>query len=524
MTSSGQQPILAAFPPPTASYRITSSDMDPDRRAAKAVSQLREMEVIHGSFPFGIEVSQRILSRSTSLLALITSAGDTISGRPSDQHIYSRLGDASAAYTELGGMEPISWIEHHELVRSRFVQLLSPSKKKKNTMNDADRLDHRPVRLREWRYGVVLFAKSLSKKLKSKRNKHDEFQKKAQICIDAIHSLITILRDNSEEALFQDDYGFLVALCQRAILLPGSFSCSNPEGLTIEGAPADAGASANVYRGSLGTAPMAVKNFRLYYRTVNQVKKRFIREVLILQLVQHPNVLRFISILNESLKIRYLSVLDGASRRWSPLFISIWDRTRRSKRAKGNILVDDHGKAAVADFGLSFIQREDLIEASSHTAGRLSPSVTSISTLAATVLSAGSSTGGGTFRWMAPERLVPSAYNLPTAKATMKSDVYSFGMLVLEVYSRTPPWGSRAEGGIALSVVTNLRPARPEIKRSVNRVEAGAGKSHQKYIFYGVQPNAWMKQAGRAVRECRNGTRGPGSLPRQTAPSEIEHG
>ncbi|KAJ7463030.1 hypothetical protein FB451DRAFT_1495195 [Mycena latifolia] len=93
--------------------------------------------------------------------------------------------------------------------------------------------------------------------------------KKAQICINAIHSLITILRDNSEEALFQDDYGFLVALCQRAILLPGTFSCSNPEGLTMEGAPR--GGIGKCW--SLGTAPVAVKNFRLYYRTVNQVKK-----------------------------------------------------------------------------------------------------------------------------------------------------------------------------------------------------------------------------------------------------------
>jgi serine/threonine protein kinase len=105
----------------------------------------------------------------------------------------------------------------------------------------------------------------------------------------------------------------------------------------------------------------------------------------------------------------------------------------------------------IADLGLSFIQETTVVEpshavedpfavailrrqcAEAISTGRLSVTPRSISTLAATVLSAASSSGGGTFRWMAPERLVPSAYGLPTAKATTQSDVYSFGMLMLEV-------------------------------------------------------------------------------------------
>ncbi|KAJ7764709.1 kinase-like domain-containing protein [Mycena metata] len=147
-----------------------------------------------------------------------------------------------------------------------------------------------------------------------------------------------------------------------------------------------------------------------------------------------------------------------------------------------NVLIDNAGKAVIADLGLSFVQDSTgAATEQSHTAedpfalallraqcaeairsGRLSLSPRSISTLAATVLSAASSTGGGTFRWMAPERLVPSAYDLPTAKATMQSDVFSFGMLMLEVFTRDLPWGAlRAEGSIALSVVTNIRPTRP---------------------------------------------------------------
>jgi hypothetical protein len=102
----------------------------------------------------------------------------------------------------------------------------------------------------------------------------------------------------------------------------------------------------------------------------------------------------------------------------------------------------------IADLGLSFIQETTVVEpshaledpfalailrrqcAEAISTGRLSVTPRS---LAATVLSAASCSGGGTFRCMAPERPVPSAFELPTAKATIQSDVYSFGMLMLEV-------------------------------------------------------------------------------------------
>ncbi|KAJ7463490.1 kinase-like domain-containing protein [Mycena galericulata] len=353
-------------------------------------------------------------------------------------------------------------------------------------------------RMKEWSYAVVQFAKAFAKNLKLKRKTLDDYKCKAQICIDVIHSLIASLRDNSEEALFREDSAFLVTLCQWAIVLPRSFLCS--ENLRIEeDAPIDAGASANVYRGWVGATEVAVKRFRLNYRTVKRAKKRFIREALILQIVQHPNVLRFMSIVHEEFKIciitpwyahghimKYIAavpdvclkelmeqVADGLH------FLSEYKIVHGDLKG-GNILINNNGKAVIADLGLSFIHEENESEAPSHSvedpfalailraqcseslkSGKLSISAASISTLAATVLSAASSTGGGTFRWMAPERLVPSAYELPTARATVRSDVFSFGMLVLEVYTGAPPWGTRAEGSIALSVVTNLRPPRP---------------------------------------------------------------
>ncbi|KAJ7777681.1 kinase-like domain-containing protein [Mycena maculata] len=462
-----------------------------DRRAAKSLAfdQLREMDRIHQGFPFGSDISQRILVRLGSMVFVTNTAKGGFSGRPADQHIYSQLTDASAAYAELGRMAHIGWIENHEVVRLRLSQLLSPSKARKYRMSDEE--------MRVWSYSVVSFAKTFAQKLKPKRMVREEYQRRAQICIDVIHTLITNLRDNTVEALFREDSSFLVSLCQKTILLPRSFLC--PGTLQIEGDPIDAGASANVFRGSVDEIEVAVKSFRLYSRTLIRAKKRFIREALILQIVRHPNVLRFMSILNEDRRIciitpwyphghimKYIDAVPDVCLK--ELMEQVADGLHFLLQYKivhgdlkgGNILIDNGGKAVIADLGLSFIQEEQENETPSHAvedpfvlailraqcsealrSGKLSVSAASISTLAATVLSAASSTGGGTFRWMAPERLAPSAYDLPTARATMRSDVYSFGMLILEVYTRAPPWGSRAEMSIAFSVISALRPPRP---------------------------------------------------------------
>jgi serine/threonine protein kinase len=108
----------------------------------------------------------------------------------------------------------------------------------------------------------------------------------------------------------------------------------------------------------------------------------------------------------------------------------------------------------VADFGLSFIQETDEAPETVSSASpnpyavgskivlalnrfaeealkdeKVSDTAHSISTLVATIRSTASCSGGGTHRWMAPERIIPT----DTAKATPASDVYSFAMLIVEV-------------------------------------------------------------------------------------------
>lgn len=55
-------------------------------------------------------------------------------------------------------------------------------------------------------------------------------------------------------------------------------------------------------------------------------------------------------------------------------------------------------------------------------------------TLASSLSSRMSSfSGAGTYRWMAPERLIPEALEIPSAKPTFASDVFSLAMLAIEV-------------------------------------------------------------------------------------------
>jgi len=76
---------------------------------------------------------------------------------------------------------------------------------------------------------------------------------------------------------------------------------------------------------------------------------------------------------------------------------------------KANILIDNSGRACVADFGLSRVLD---------------------SAMAVTNSLSGSVSFGGTVRWQAPELFDPSVECPP---ATMASDVYAFGCVCYEV-------------------------------------------------------------------------------------------
>ncbi|KIM47301.1 hypothetical protein M413DRAFT_64081 [Hebeloma cylindrosporum] len=100
-----------------------------------------------------------------------------------------------------------------------------------------------------------------------------------------------------------------------------------------------------------------------------------------------------------------------------------------------NVLINDHGKACIADLGLS--------------------NLTSLSGMS-------NLSSAGTYRYMSPERIVPEKFGMDTPRATFSSDVFSFGMLVYEVYAGHPPFhGIRFEASAIPRIANGERPMRP---------------------------------------------------------------
>ena len=106
---------------------------------------------------------------------------------------------------------------------------------------------------------------------------------------------------------------------------------------------------------------------------------------------------------------------------------------------KANILVDENGRARLADFGLLTIASDPtLFTASNSTAGH------------------------GTIRWMSPELIDPEYFGLDDSPPTKESDCYALGMVVYEVLSGRVPFTTLRHMVVAREVVKGKRPTRPE--------------------------------------------------------------
>ena len=106
---------------------------------------------------------------------------------------------------------------------------------------------------------------------------------------------------------------------------------------------------------------------------------------------------------------------------------------------KANILIDETGRACLADFGLVTIISDatNLVSSSPHT-------------------------HGGTYRWMSPELFYPEDFGLEDDRRTKYSDCYALGMVIYEVLSGQVPFSRYNVYAVIAKVSRGERPGRPQ--------------------------------------------------------------
>jgi len=106
---------------------------------------------------------------------------------------------------------------------------------------------------------------------------------------------------------------------------------------------------------------------------------------------------------------------------------------------KANILIDQTGRARLADFGLLTIISDPT-----------------------NLLSSSSYTQGGTARWMSPELIAPQKFGFENSRPTKSSDCYALGMVVYETISGNLPFHKYTDLTVFVKVLEGERPHRED--------------------------------------------------------------
>jgi len=248
-----------------------------------------------------------------------------------------------------------------------------------------------------------------------------------------------------------------------------------------DSSPIESGASAKVYRGSFDGNDIAIKDFRLRLDKFVKFKKKFIKEAVILSLLQHRNLVPFMRVIYKPSRfciitmwmdngdvVKYVNTHPDTSR--ITLIQDIVHGMHYLKQCKivhgdlkgANILVDSQGTARISDFGVSLISdltQQRLSHGASHPP---IPSFDGASSCESSRQILSTASGGGTWRYMAPERLLPDRYGCQSGRATFSSDIFSLGLVIYEVYSGHIPYPeSRSEKVVNDVAVHGIRPTRP---------------------------------------------------------------
>ncbi|KAG6843568.1 hypothetical protein H0H87_003086 [Tephrocybe sp. NHM501043] len=229
----------------------------------------------------------------------------------------------------------------------------------------------------------------------------------------------------------------LIVATQRLSVKSGLYpACHELKDVTpIGDYPVAAGGFADIYKGHFQERVVCLKVIRLYEKSqIQHVLKKFSYEALLWSQMLHPNILTIFGLFK--FQNRLSLVMPWMENGDVTKYLKQNPNARRlllaEDVAKGlsylhnegvihgdlkgpNVLIDDTGRARLADFGLSVVSDPDIIAWTTQSKAK---------------------SQGGSVRWQAPELFLVEDSDLEseeeTAKNTTASDVYAWGCVCLE--------------------------------------------------------------------------------------------
>jgi len=249
----------------------------------------------------------------------------------------------------------------------------------------------------------------------------------------------------------------LKRICSKNTRLPSSHLIRHDNLKNKSQNPITGGGFAEVFRGEYENTLVAIKEFRVYEDAeIRGIHEAFCPEAVIWKDLSHENVLPLLGVsdfnctrpymLSEWMENGnlggYLKSNPNENRLKLLLDVAkgleyVHSRDVVHGDLKGhNIVVDNEGRALLADFGLASVLRGNLsLKYSEHASGR------------------------GTTRWMAPELLEPTSLSCEFSK---KTDVHAFSMVAVEVFTGEQPFPHlKHEYHVPTVLLRGERPKRP---------------------------------------------------------------
>ncbi|KAG5635033.1 hypothetical protein H0H81_012644 [Sphagnurus paluster] len=239
--------------------------------------------------------------------------------------------------------------------------------------------------------------------------------------------------------------------------------------------PIAAGGFCDIFKGYLQDQAVSLKTIRIYEKdAIEHVLKKFSKEAILWGQLSHPNVLptyglyrfrRRVCVISpwmeagdvnkylknnpdvDRLQLAY-DVVEGllylhrngiihGDLKGVRAFFSIISPDSQALQ-QPNILVNDAGRACLADFGISSVVDEKILAWTSHSSAL---------------------SKGGSVRWQAPE-----LFDLETDKFvpnTTESDVYAWACVCYEIFTGDSPFAGMSDSGVIYRIMSGQLPSRP---------------------------------------------------------------